>query len=117
MIATVMDGSRNFLGQASQEVLEEWAAFVSKLAERNWESWEKGGRRGYAEQAQSEAERLLREHEVEPLAESQSKELDAIMARLNKSWWIMGRQLHGVHRPGAASAVYLVMMQTIAWRL
>jgi trimethylamine--corrinoid protein Co-methyltransferase len=82
VIAAVMDGSRNFLGQKhTMKYLKNGEMFVSKLAERgNWESWEKGGRRGYAEQAQSEAERQLREHEVEPLAESQSKELDAIMA-------------------------------------
>ena len=59
--------------------------FVTQLAERgNWESWDTGGRRGLAEQAQAESERILREHQVEPLSESQSKELDAIMASAEK---------------------------------
>ena len=43
-----------------------------------------GRRRGLAEQAQAEFERILREHQVEPLAESQIKELDDIMASAEK---------------------------------
>ena len=55
--------------------------FVTQLAEHgSWESWDTGGRRGFAEQAQAESERILREHQVEPLSEFQSRELDVIMA-------------------------------------
>jgi len=86
IIAKVMDGSRNFLGQKHTiRHLKNGEMFITQLAERgSWESWEKGGRRGLAEQAQAESERILREHQVEPLRESQSKELDAIMASAEK---------------------------------
>ena len=86
VIARVMDGSHNFLGQKhTMKYLKNGEMFVTQLAERgNWEGWETGGRRGLAEQAQAEAERILREHQVEPLTESQSKELDAILASAEK---------------------------------
>ncbi|HKJ39731.1 MAG TPA: trimethylamine methyltransferase family protein [Anaerolineales bacterium] len=86
VIATVMEGPRNFLGQKhTLNHMKGGEIFLSKLTERgSWESWDKGGRRGFAEQAQAESERILREHQVEPLAESQSKELDAIMASAEK---------------------------------
>jgi trimethylamine--corrinoid protein Co-methyltransferase len=86
VIAKVMDGPRNFLGQKhTMKHLKNGEMFVTQLAERgSWESWETGGRRGLAEQAQAESERILREHQVEPLSESQSKELDAIMASAEK---------------------------------
>jgi trimethylamine--corrinoid protein Co-methyltransferase len=86
VIAKVMDGPRNFLGQKhTMKHLKNGEMFVTQLAERgSWESWDTGGRRGLAEQAQAESERILREHQVEPLSESQSKELDAIMASAEK---------------------------------
>ena len=81
-----MNGSHNFLGQKhTMKYLKNGEIFVSTLAERgSWESWDTGGRQGLAEQAQAEAERILRKHQVEPLSESQSKELDAIMASAEK---------------------------------
>jgi len=86
VIGRVMDGPRNFLGQKhTMQHLKNGEMFVTQLAERSsWESWENGGRRGLAEQARAESERILREHQVEPLADSQSKELDAIMASAEK---------------------------------
>jgi trimethylamine---corrinoid protein Co-methyltransferase len=86
VIAKVMNGSHNFLGQKhTMKYLKNGEMFVSKLAERgNWESWDAGGRWGIAEQAQAESDRILREHQVEPLSEAQSKELDAIMASAEK---------------------------------
>jgi trimethylamine:corrinoid methyltransferase-like protein len=86
VIATVMNGSRNFLGQKhTMKYLKNGEVFVSKLAVRgSWETWNQDGRRGLAEQAQAESERILREHQVEPLDESQSKELDAIMTSAEK---------------------------------
>jgi trimethylamine--corrinoid protein Co-methyltransferase len=86
VIASVMDGSRNFLGQPhTLKYLKAGEMYVSKLAERgSWESWELGGRKGLAEHAQEQAERILREHQVEPLTDSQSKELDVIMAAAQK---------------------------------
>lgn len=86
VIAKVMNGSHNFLGQKhTMKHLKDGEMFVTQLAERgSWESWDTGGRRGLAEHAQAESERILREHQVEPLSESQSKELDAIMASAEK---------------------------------
>ena len=86
VISKVMNGSHNFLGQKhTMKYLKNGEIFVSTLAERgSWESWDTGGRQGLAEQAQAEAERILRNHQVEPLSESQSKELDAIMASAEK---------------------------------
>lgn len=86
VIARVMDGPRNFLGQRhTMKYLKSGEMFVTLLAERgSWESWQNGGRMGLAEQAQAEAERILREHQVEPLDESQIKELDAIMLSAEK---------------------------------
>ncbi len=86
VIAKVMNGSRNFLGQKhTMKYLKNGEVFVSKLAERgSWETWEQGGRLGLAEQAQAESERILREHQVEPLSAVQEKALDEIMSAAEK---------------------------------
>jgi len=86
VIARIMDGPHNFLGQKhTMKHLKSGEMFVTRLAERgSWESWDTGGRRGLAERAQAESERILGEHQVEPLTETQSKELDAIMASAEK---------------------------------
>jgi trimethylamine:corrinoid methyltransferase-like protein len=39
-----------------------------------------GGRQGLPERAQSEAERILQEHQVPPLEAAQERELDAILS-------------------------------------
>jgi trimethylamine--corrinoid protein Co-methyltransferase len=82
VIAAAMRGSRNFLGQKhTSRYLRAGEVFMTRLAERgSWESWEAGGRKGQAERAQAEAERLLHEHQVPPLTEDQETELDAILA-------------------------------------
>jgi trimethylamine--corrinoid protein Co-methyltransferase len=86
VIAKVMDGSRNFLGQKhTMKYLKSGEVLMTKMANRDtWEQWEAGGRQGLAEHAQAEAERILAEHEVEPLEDAQIKELDAIMAAAEK---------------------------------
>jgi len=86
VIAKVMNGPRNFLGQKhTTRYLKDSEVLFTKLADRSsWETWEGGGRQGLAEHAQAESERILREHQVEPLEESQIKELDAIMAAAEK---------------------------------
>jgi len=86
VIAKVMDGSHNFLGQKhTMKYLKSGEIYTSKLAHRDtWEQWEEGGRQGLAERAQAEAERILAEHEVEPLEDAQVRELDAIMAAAEK---------------------------------
>ncbi len=81
VIAAVMDGSRNFLGQRhTRRYLRAGEVSYTRLGERRtWEEWDRTGREGMAERAQAEAERLLAEHEVPPLTEEQEREL-AIMA-------------------------------------
>lgn len=86
VIAAVMNGTRNFLGQKhTMQYLRAGEVFVSRLAERGtWEQWQAGGRAGLAERAQAEAERILRAHHVPPLEAAQEKELDAIMQAAEK---------------------------------
>jgi len=81
VIAAVMHGSHNFLGQKhTMRYLRDGEILVTRLAERGaWEAWERDGRRSMAERAQAEAERLLSEHQVPPLADDQERELDEIM--------------------------------------
>jgi trimethylamine--corrinoid protein Co-methyltransferase len=86
IIATVMNGSHNFLGQKhTTRYLKGGEVLVTKLAERSsWESWNTGGRQGLAERAQVESERILREHRVEPLSDIQEKALNEIMSAAEK---------------------------------
>jgi trimethylamine--corrinoid protein Co-methyltransferase len=86
VIAKVMDGSHNFLGQKhTMKYLKSGEVLMTKMTNRDtWEQWEAGGRQGLAERAQAEAERILAEHEVEPLEDAQIRELDAIMAAAEK---------------------------------
>jgi trimethylamine--corrinoid protein Co-methyltransferase len=81
VVASVMAGTRNFLGQKhTLKYLRSGEVFLTSLAERNsWEAWDNGGRKGAVDRAQAEAERILREHEVPPLEPAQEKELDALM--------------------------------------
>jgi trimethylamine--corrinoid protein Co-methyltransferase len=81
VIANAMSTTRNFLGQKHTiKYLKAGEILLTRLAERSsWDTWEKGGRRGLEERAQSEAERILREHQVPPLEPAQERELDAIM--------------------------------------
>ncbi len=81
VIAAAMRGTHNFLGQKhTSRYLRSGEIMMARLAERGtWESWEIGNRKGMAERAQAEAERLLHEHSVPPLREDQEKELDAIL--------------------------------------
>ena len=82
VIAAAMAGTRNFLGQRhTMKYLKSGEVYLTRLAERSsWETWETGGRKGLLERAQSDAERILQEHQVPPLDEAQERELDAIMA-------------------------------------
>jgi trimethylamine--corrinoid protein Co-methyltransferase len=82
VIAAVMASTRNFLGQKhTMKYLRSGEIYNTRLAERaSWETWETGGRKGLAERAQIEAERILREHQVPPLESAQERELDAILS-------------------------------------
>lgn len=81
VIAAVMDGPRNFLAQRhTRRYLQDGELLLTRLAERrSWETWEREGRSGMAERAQAEAERLLADHQVEPLSAAQERELDGII--------------------------------------
>jgi len=83
IIGNVMNGTRNFLGQKhTMKYLRGGELALTKLAERN--SWDTGEekleRKGMADHALDEAERILREHTVPPLEPQQEKELDRILA-------------------------------------
>jgi trimethylamine--corrinoid protein Co-methyltransferase len=86
VIAKVMDGSHNFLGQKhTMKYLKSGEVLLTKMANRDtWEQWEDDGRQDLAKRPQAEAERILAEHEVEPLEDAQIRELDAIMAAAEK---------------------------------
>jgi len=86
VVAAAMDGTRNFLGQKhTMKYLKSGEVNLTRLAERGtWEIWEAGGRQGFAERAQVEAERILRDHEVPPLEAAQERELDALLDAAEK---------------------------------
>ena len=81
VVAAAMGGSHNFLGQKhTSRYLRSGEVLMTRLAERGpWDAWEAGDRKGMAERAQAEAERLLREHTVLPLSQEQERELEAIL--------------------------------------
>jgi trimethylamine--corrinoid protein Co-methyltransferase len=81
VIARVMNGSHNFLAQPhSIKYLRSGEISLADLSVRDsFVEWDRSGRRGLAENAQAEAERILAEHEVPPLEDAQELELDRIM--------------------------------------
>lgn len=81
IFSPVMDGTRNFLGQKhTLKYLRAGEILLTPLAERGtWESWERAEFRDFAFHAQSESERILRDHKVPPLETVQEIELDAIL--------------------------------------
>jgi len=87
VVAAAMDGPRNFLGQRhTVRTLRAGELLLTRLAERrSWDEWERSGRQGAAERAQTEAERLLAEHQVPPLGEDQERELDEIMREAERT--------------------------------
>jgi trimethylamine--corrinoid protein Co-methyltransferase len=86
VVAAVMDGPRNFLGQRhTARYLRSGEILHTHLSDRrSWEEWDRAGRDGIAERAQAEAKRLLAEHEVPPLTEDQERELEEIMQEAAK---------------------------------
>jgi trimethylamine--corrinoid protein Co-methyltransferase len=81
VIDRVMNGSRNFLTeQHSVKYLRGGEILFQNLSERRtFTEWDRAGRMGLAENAQAQADRLLAEHEVQPLDETQEIELEKIM--------------------------------------
>lgn len=81
VIAAVMDDARNFLSEPhTVRYLRAGELQITHLAERRgWEEWQRSERVGMVERAQAKAEKLLAEHQVDPLSQAQERELDAIM--------------------------------------
>jgi len=81
VIAEVMVGSRNFVTERhTVNYLRAGEVLVPQLAERReWEAWDASGQEGIADRAWAKAERLLAEHEVEPLSPVKEAELEQIM--------------------------------------
>jgi trimethylamine:corrinoid methyltransferase-like protein len=86
VIASVMQGSHNFLGQKhTMRYLRGGEVLLTSLAERgSWETWEANGRVGMAERAHAEAMRILANHQVSPLTQSQEMELDDILKEADR---------------------------------
>lgn len=81
VIARVMNTSHNFLAQPhSIKYLRAGEIGLADLSVRDtFMEWDRSGRRGLAENAQAESERILSTHEVPPLEAAQERELDLIM--------------------------------------
>lgn len=81
VISSAMNSSHNFIGQKhTMRYLKGGEVLLTSLAERgSWENWETSGRKGMAERAQQEAERILDKHEIPPLSADQERELDEIL--------------------------------------
>ena len=86
VIASAMDGSRNFLSEKhSLKYLRAGEIYYPELGERrSFEEWDRSGREGVAERAQTKAEQILSQHEVLPLSDEQERELDALLAAAEK---------------------------------
>jgi trimethylamine--corrinoid protein Co-methyltransferase len=82
VILEVMAEERNFLTQPhTVRFLRQGETMITRLAERGgWESWDRTGRQGMGERAQSEAVRILSTHEVPSLDFTQEQELDRLLA-------------------------------------
>jgi trimethylamine--corrinoid protein Co-methyltransferase len=81
IVASAMHDNHNFLGQKhTLRYLRSGEIMLTHLAERgSWDQWERAGRKGLVERAQSEAEHLLSEHFVPPLDTQQELILNRIM--------------------------------------
>ena len=80
VISSACQGTHNFLGQKhTLRYLRSGEILLTKLAERgSWETWENNDRVGMAERAQAEVDKILINHQVEPLSADQEQELDVI---------------------------------------
>jgi trimethylamine---corrinoid protein Co-methyltransferase len=86
VVSAAMQGSHNYLGQKhTMRYLRSGEVLLTALADRgSWESWEKGGRSGMVERAQDQADNLLHNHQVMPLATAQELELDEILQEADR---------------------------------
>jgi trimethylamine--corrinoid protein Co-methyltransferase len=80
VISSVMGGGRNFMAaKHTIKYLRSGEILTTQFGERrSFEEWLRSGKVGMAERAQDEANRILAQHEVPPLTESQTKELERV---------------------------------------
>jgi trimethylamine--corrinoid protein Co-methyltransferase len=81
VIAEVMAGSHNFVTERhTVDYLRAGEVLVPELAERReFEAWNASGQEGLVERARAKKDRILAEHEVEPLSSVQEAELERIL--------------------------------------
>jgi len=81
VISKIMNSSRNFIGERhSVRYLRAGEILFDTLGDRRtFAEWDRDGRKGLAENAQDEVDRILAEHQVPPLDDAQERELDKIM--------------------------------------
>ena len=81
LVDAVLRSSGNFLAERhTVKALRAGDLFYPPLADRRtYEEWQLGGQSGMNENAWTKAERLLDEHEVQPLPDVQERELDRLM--------------------------------------
>jgi trimethylamine--corrinoid protein Co-methyltransferase len=86
LIGEVMGNNTNFISDShTVRYLRQGELLLTKLAERHSESeWEKMDREGLVERAQAKVNKILSEHEIEPLSEIQNSELDNILHAAEK---------------------------------
>jgi trimethylamine--corrinoid protein Co-methyltransferase len=81
VIARVMEGAHNYLAEMhTVRYLRSGELVRTKLGERgSFEEWLAADREGMTLRAQAVAEKILAEHEVDPLTEQQESALDALL--------------------------------------
>lgn len=81
LVHEVVNSIGHFLAEKhTVHYLRSGEVFYPKLADRRlWDEWDRSGRDGMTERAIEQAEKLLQDHEVPPLAKEQEEALDEIM--------------------------------------
>jgi trimethylamine--corrinoid protein Co-methyltransferase len=81
VIRDAIDGDRNYLTQSHTVKYLRAGEILHDIrgVRCSFEEWDRAGNIGLAENAEMEAKRILREHEVQPLSEAQEVELNRIM--------------------------------------
>jgi trimethylamine--corrinoid protein Co-methyltransferase len=88
VIAHAMETTQNFLSEKhTRKYLHEGEIWQGRLGvkEPGWDMWEAAGRPELPARAQVEANHILNTHEVVPLPDDQSKELDKIIASVKRN--------------------------------
>jgi len=85
VISDVMEKSRNFLGEKHTiQYLRSGEVLSTRLAARDsWSQWEKDGREGIIDRAESAVQNILENHEVRPLEAGQIAEMNKVIANFS----------------------------------